>query len=224
MRLNYWLFLLFTVLMLASLSHAVTQCPLKGCDCGKICTRTFDCVHGQHKKHKRVDTRLFIPSKESLKAQNAWVDEMGLQRYNDKRDLTAAIKAGDLVFVGNTETLRVNIPRDRQYCRPWVLTFLNDFSAGYAKEFHSPLLLDSAVRTRQVQGWLRRHNRNAAPIHGETESSHMAGATIDIARHSMNREQTQWVEQYLWALDVQNKVIVEEEKACFHIMVHRRIQ
>lgn len=30
--------------------HRPTNCPLvkHGCDCASICTRTFDCVRGQH--------------------------------------------------------------------------------------------------------------------------------------------------------------------------------
>src|ERR1700675_2114796 len=214
-----WIAIIATAVFLAAVDahgstvrHAHhTQCPLKGCNCGHICTKTFDCARGQH-------PALFVPSHASLVAQNSWVDEMGLTRYNDKRDLTAAIKHGELVYISDTPNLKVKVPKERRYSRPWVILFLNDISTGYAEEFHSPLLLDSAVRTRQVQTWLRRHNRNAAPIHGEAESSHMAGATVDIGRHSMTPEKTLWVENYLLNLDVQNKVIVEEERACFHVM------
>jgi len=30
------------------------QCPriMQGCDCGRICTRTFDCVKGNHAQEK----------------------------------------------------------------------------------------------------------------------------------------------------------------------------
>ena len=177
----------------------------------------------KHHKTVKPDTRVFIPSHESLLVQNELVDEMGLQRYNDSRELSAGIKRGDLVKIPNTPEIKTGIPEARRYCRPWTLQMLMDLAQDYYGAFHSPLLISSAVRTRQVQRRLLRCNRNAAPAKGETESSHMAGATVDIARRGMSPRQIAWVENYLLSLDVMNMVVVEEELhygGCFHVLVN----
>ena len=166
------------------------------------------------------EDRLFPPSTASLRAQNAAVDAMGLERYNDAVGLFNAIVRGDLIPLD--PKLKTTIPSNRRYARPWINGYLVPMDGAFYETFRKHLVVTSAVRTRQVQRWLRRHNRNAAPIHGETESSHMAGATIDIGRSHLTREQTQWVEMYLWELDVRNLVIVEEERGCFHIMLEKR--
>jgi hypothetical protein len=171
-----------------------------------------------------VDTRLFIPSKESLKAQNDYINSEGLSRYNGPKELKAAIKNGELVYIPSTFSMTVHIPKDRRYARPWVIPFLNDISIAYTEEFpNSPLLISSAVRTRQVQRSLRRWNKNAAPAHGEIESSHLAGTTVDIARGHMTNEQTQFMEKLLLTYVLRNEILVEEENGqlCFHVMVRR---
>jgi hypothetical protein len=42
--------LLFVIMAVAILMDKpeAPACPLKGCNCGTICTRTFDCVRGKH--------------------------------------------------------------------------------------------------------------------------------------------------------------------------------
>ena len=163
------------------------------------------------------EDRLFLPSADSLRAQNEAVDAMGLERYNDARSLSNAIGRGDLVPLA--ASLKTTIPCNRRYVRPWVNAYLVPMDREFFEEFRKHLVITSAVRTRQVQRWLIRRNRAAAPIHGETESSHMSGATVDIGRGRMNTAQRLWVEAYLWELDWRNQVIVEEERGCFHILL-----
>jgi len=160
---------------------------------------------------------LFPPSTASLRAQNAAVDAMGLERYNDAVGLFNAIVRGDLIPLD--PKLKTTIPSNRRYVRPWVNAYLVPMDREFFEEFRKHLVITSAVRTRQVQRWLIRRNRAAAPIHGETESSHMSGATVDIGRGRMNTAQRLWVEAYLWELDWRNQVIVEEERGCFHILL-----
>ena len=68
---------------------------------------------------------------------------------------------------------------------------------------------------------MRRWNPNAAPISGETASSHLAGLTVDLERKRLTEAQSQWIEQALLPLKMRNLVEVEEEyrEFCFHIMV-----
>jgi hypothetical protein len=105
-----------------------------------------------------------------------------------------------------------------------VTSFLGKLASEYYAEFHQPLIVDSAVRPVTVQKWLRRHNASAAPIHGETASSHEAGTTMDLSRR-MTRQQTKWMEWRLFYYEQARQVIiVEEERRCFHIMIRREIE
>lgn len=174
---------------------------------------------GRH-RHRPAVHRAFPPSRESLIAQNAEIDRLGLMRFQDDRDLEIAVALGELVHIPNTPYLVSSaIPSNRRYVRPWTLDFLNDMSTLYVQRFHKPLHVTSAVRTLKVQRSLRRWNRNAAPLHGDTASSHLAGLTVDLQRRGMTHEEILWVEDYLLYLG--DEVIVEEElhQPCFHICV-----
>jgi hypothetical protein len=69
-----------------------------------------------------------------------------------------------------------------------------------------------------------RTNRNAAPIEGDTASSHLAGVTVDITKKHLTYAQIKWIRQYL--LDMKDRGLVEAEEehwqAVFHIMVSDR--
>ena len=68
------------------------------------------------------------------------------------------------------------LPENRRFSLPWTAAFLAVLARdGYAS-FHSPLQVDSAVRTIAVQQRLVRTNGNAAPTSGDTASPHLTGA------------------------------------------------
>jgi len=81
--------------------------------------------------------------------------------------------------------------------------------------------VNSAVRTVEQQKKLRRRNRNAAPIDGDTASSHLAGTTVDLAKRGLTRKQKKWLDAYLKNLQDQGLIEAAEERrqACYHIMV-----
>lgn len=164
---------------------------------------------------------MFPPSTASLIAQNAEIDTLGLPRIKDDRELDRLVEAGELVPIHETKFLQVaaNLPKSRRYCKPWTRQFLEDISTDFYMTFGKPLQVTSAVRTERVQRSLRRWNRNAAPIHGETASSHMAGLTVDIARRGLSSDEVLFIEGFLRAIGEQ--VIVEEElkQPCFHVLV-----
>jgi hypothetical protein len=111
------------------------------------------------------------------------------------------------------------LPTNRRYTRPWVNSFLDSIGSAYLAQFGKQLQVNSAVRTVKVQRSLSHWNRNAAPAHGETASSHLAGLTVDIARRGLTKKQNTWIESYLMSLG--NAVIVEKEihQPCYHICV-----
>ncbi|MFI5107180.1 MAG: DUF5715 family protein, partial [Terriglobales bacterium] len=132
----------------------------------------------------------------------------------------------ELVPIQETKSLRVSaaIKPEKRYCRPWTNQFVADMAEAFYTEFHTPLQVNSAVRTVKVQKKLRRHNRNAAPAEGDTASSHLAGITVDLQRRGMTKQQVHYVEGYLFYLRELGLVEPEEERRhwCFHVMVSDR--
>ncbi|HWA94195.1 MAG TPA: DUF5715 family protein [Terracidiphilus sp.] len=162
---------------------------------------------------------------ESLARQNEKTDDDGLERILDNADLEDRIARGFLVKVPVSDSLTINqnLPDIRRYCRPWTATFLKDLSRAHEKRFDRPFEVSSAVRTVAYQKQLMRHNGNAAAAVGEVVSPHVTGATIDIAKRGMTRDEIYWMRQRLAALQDAGKIDVEEEfrQACFHITVYK---
>jgi hypothetical protein len=162
-------------------------------------------------------------SYESMLRQNEEIDRLELPRIQNDDELQNMILRQELVGIEESNSLAVaaNLDTAHRYCRPWTREFLDDISAAYYDEFHKPIQVNSAVRTVDQQKKLRRHNRNAAPIEGETASSHLAGTTIDLAKRGLTRKQKKWLDAYLKNLQDQGLIEAAEERrqACYHIMV-----
>jgi hypothetical protein len=180
----------------------------------------------RHRQHvHRPDTRAFAPTKASQLAQNAEIERLRLARIKNDSELREFVQAGILVPVQATGTvINPRLPQNRRYVLPWVNEVLGEIGAGYERQFNRPLIVTSAVRTEKVQRRLLHWNRNAAPVHGELASSHLTGATVDIARGRMSLAETRWMETTLMDYAVRNRVIVLEENGqrCFHIFVMPR--
>lgn len=177
-----------------------------------------------HPKHlPRVDTRVFIPTKEAQIQQNLWEEKFGLKPIENDSELLALVRTGALVQIVSSSSIVIDpkLPLKRRYCRPWTLALIQSIAQQYETAFREPLVITSAVRTVKVQRSLLHWNRNAAAIHGEMASSHLTGATVDVARRDMTAEQTRFMEQLLLEYALQNRVIVLEENGqeCFHIFV-----
>lgn len=178
---------------------------------------------GTKHRHHRPDTRMFPPTREAQLAQNAIIDAYGLPRIADDKQLHSLIEEEELLPLLETYSVTVDprLPKNRRYCRPWVNAFLYELGAAYFVQYGESLVVTSAVRTERVQRRLLRWNRNAAPVHGEAASSHLAGTTVDISRRSMSPEQTRFMEELLFLHAAMRHVIVAEENGqmCFHIFI-----
>jgi len=153
--------------------------------------------------------------------QNVIVDQHNWLRIKNERELSRMVESGALVSLPATQALAISpaLPMNRRYVLPHVEVFLRELSQDFYTVFGAPLVVDSAVRPVTVQRRLRRVNRSAAPINGETASSHEAGCTIDIARHRLSRTQMHWLEFRLAYYQYARRIVlVEEERNCFHIM------
>ena len=165
-------------------------------------------------------------SHDSLVRQNEEIDRLQLGRIADDDELEQLVDKQELVAVPSDKHVRIDsrLDENRRYCRPWTRDFLNDLGEAYYKQFRQPIQVNSAVRTVEQQERLMRHNGNAAPAEGPTASSHLAGLTVDIAKHEMTRKQRKWMEEYLVRLRDLGLIEAAEERkqACFHVMVSDR--
>ena len=175
--------------------------------------------------------RLIVPpplkgSHEILLRQNQVADRDGLDRIQSDDDILDLRNQKLLVSIPTSGTLLIDerLPANRRYCRPWTAQFLATLSRSYYARFHTPLQVNSAVRTVEFQQRLLRTNGNAAPAEGDTASPHLTGQAIDLAKHGLTLTQIAWLRGYLLPLVQQGKVDVEEEfqQACFHISVYKK--
>jgi hypothetical protein len=164
-------------------------------------------------------------SYESLVRQNEKSEADNLERIEDDDDLADRIARKMLVPVPVSAALTVNsnLPENRRYCRPWTAKFLTDLARAHAAEFHGPLEVSSAVRTVAYQKQLMRSNGNATAAEGDVASPHLTGATIDISKLGLSRQEIGWMRAWLLPLEQAGKIDVEEEfrQSCFHITIYK---
>jgi hypothetical protein len=175
--------------------------------------------------------RLIVPpplkgSREILLHQNQVADRDGLQRIQNDDSLLQMRNQKLLVGLPSSYALEVDerLPENRRYCRPWTAQFLATMARAHYAHFHTPLQVNSAVRTVEFQQHLLHINGNAAPAEGDTASPHLTGQAIDIAKHGLSLTEIAWMRGYLLPLVQEGKVDVEEEfqQSCFHISVYKR--
>lgn len=161
----------------------------------------------------------------SLERQNEMADAEGLERIEDEEDLSDRIAHKLLVPVPLSAALAINgnLPEHHRYCRPWTARFLSDLARAHAAQFHGSLEVTSAVRTVEYQKRLMGVNGNAAAAEGDIVSPHLTGATIDIAKSGLTRQEIGWMRSWLLPLQSTGKIDVEEEfqQSCFHITVYK---
>jgi len=189
-------------------------------------TRSSKYAH-RHRRYRRIHWNpLFKGSHEMLVKQNQIIDDLELPRIADDDELEQVIENQELVPLLENRSLRIasNLTETRRYCKPWTRDFVEDFSHAFYEEFGKPIQVNSAVRTMQQQKKLRRRNRNAGPIDGDTASTHMAGITLDISKRGLTKKQHKWIEDYFLPLKNQGLIdpIEERRQPVFHVVVFDR--
>jgi Family of unknown function (DUF5715) len=165
---------------------------------------------------------MFPGSHEMLVQQNQELDRSQAFRVINDMDLVQHELSQELVPVNETEALKLadNLENNRRYCRPWTRDFLQDFSQAFYEQFHTPLTVNSLVRTMEQQHKLRRSNRFAAPEWGDTASTHLAGVSFDLSRRGLTPTQYAWITTYLLPLKEAGMVDpIEERQPVLHIVV-----
>jgi hypothetical protein len=182
-------------------------------------------VHASRKFTMMHFNPVFAGSHDLLVQQNVELDKLQLPRMANDMDLLSYELSQDLVPVSESDALKIaaDLQPNRRYCRPWTRDFLEDFSQAFYTEFHTPIQVNSLVRTAEQQHSLRRHNRFAAPEFGDTASTHLTGVTADLSRRSFTKAQYAWVRAYLMPLHDAGLVDpIEESQPVLHIVVYDR--
>jgi len=168
---------------------------------------------------------MFPGSHEMLVRENEELDRLQLPRIADEYELLRFEASQELVPVPETDALKfaTDLAPDHRYCRPWTRDFLQDFSQAYYEQFHSPIQINSLVRTVEQQHRLRRWNRFAAPESGDTASTHLTGVTFDMSRRGLTFDQYEWIRNYLLPLQAQGMVDpIEERQPVLHVVVYEK--
>ena len=169
--------------------------------------------------------RMYPGSHDMLVNENAELNRLQLPRIADEAELIRYEVSQVLVPVNETEALKLaaDLPESRRYCRPWTRDFLQDFTQAYYEHFHTPLQVNSLVRTMEQQGRLRRYNRYAAPEWGDTASTHLTGVTFDLSRRGLTVEQYAWILVYMLPLKESGMIDpIEESQPVLHVVVFEK--
>lgn len=169
--------------------------------------------------------KIFPANHGSVALENSFADQAGIPRYEGRESLSRAVALGVLVPVPITVWPR--LPQFRRYVRPAASEFLRELDARFYLATGRFLIVDSAVRSADVQKQVARHNRNAAPANGDRASSHERGTTFDLASKrvyfngwsTMRRSHYRWLMIQLAYYQASGRIHVIEEKSCLHIMV-----
>ncbi len=211
-----------TALCLLALLASV---PAYGVTHAKVHKTRHSAVYPVPHWHFSRYTKMFPGSHDMLVQQNEELNRLQLPRISDEGELARYEATQVLVPVNETDALKIaaDLPESRRYCRPWTRDFLQDFSQAYYTQFHSPLQVNSLVRTVEQQQRLRRHNRYAAPEWGDTASTHLTGVTFDLSRRGLTGEQYGWILAYLLPLKESGMVDpIEESQPVLHVVVFEK--
>ena len=193
---------------------------------GHAMTRSSRYTHKHRRTRHIAWNPMFKGSHEMLVKQNEIIDQMELPRIANDDELDTIISNEELVQLHESSSLKIagNLTENRRYCKPWTRDFVEDFGQAFYEEFKKPIQVNSAVRTVSQQKKLRRVNRNAGPIEGETASTHLTGITLDISKRGLTKKQHAWVEHYFLPLKEAGLIdpIEERRQPVFHVVVFDR--
>ena len=146
--------------------------------------------------------------------ENRRADALGYRRYLDMKDVNIGVAGGELVPITGVK-INDKLPKDRRYLRPEALSFLERLN----RDVGSNLTVDSAIRPADVQRRLGRFNPNAAPFDGYRASSHERGSTFDVARHGLSHRQERFLQSRLLYYLAIGRILVIQERECYHVFV-----
>ena len=170
--------------------------------------------------HCRVKNEYFPANHDSVPQENRVADSFHLKRYSDEREIKLDASNGLLKPIPGDICAKA-LPPVRRYALPSTVAFITGLGQEFLANAPNPggsLVVDSAIRSRRDQTWLRRHNGNATSVDGPRASSHERGTTVDISR-KMDSQDYDWLVHRLRYYRALGLILVIEERYCVHIFV-----
>ena len=170
------------------------------------------------RRHRTHENKIFAAKPWSVKLENEVAQNMGAYRYFTQSMVDAAVRNNALAPLRDTAYYVVSpkLPKERRYALPATVAFVGLLSEEFYGQFHQPLMVDSAIRPATAQRDL--HLNNAAPAYGPRASSHERGTTVDISKR-LTKVQRQWLVTRLLYHYTLGRVLVIQERNCYHIFV-----
>ncbi len=170
-----------------------------------------------------------VGSPNSQLKQNVRAEIDGLPVIRDDADLLTHKEIGTLVPIPKMVRIDPRLNEKWHWCTPDATFFLGDVEFEFAEIFGHTFQVNSAVRTAKRQLEIARGdkvfppNGNTAPVSGPKKSSHLTGATIDIAKVGLTKAELDWLRKKLLALEAEDRIEATEEQdqLVFHVMVFR---
>ncbi|HSJ23781.1 MAG TPA: DUF5715 family protein [Longimicrobiales bacterium] len=148
----------------------------------------------------------------AMQEQNRVAQEHGLQFFETREEVEAALQTGDLVPLNGNGVYDVADFVVPPYIHPDVLPFVERTADLYLEACGEPLVVTSAVRPRQDQ-----------PPNAHELSVHPAGIAVDF-RVSQTQECREWFEEKLLALEEVDAINATRERSPphYHVAVYPR--
>ncbi|KND47624.1 MAG: hypothetical protein AB201_01675 [Parcubacteria bacterium C7867-006] len=162
-----------------------------------------------------------VGSTVSQHKQNDHAEEEGLPQIRNDEELNTLKESGALVPIPGTVRVDYRLEDKWRWCLPQTSFFLGDIGLEFQEVFGKRLQINSAVRTTLRQIELQKTNNNAVPVTGRRRSSHLTGATVDIAKIGLTKDELEWVRLKLLSLEDEEKLEATEEhdQLVFHVMI-----
>lgn len=158
--------------------------------------------------------------------QNERAEADGLPQVKDDKELTKLKEMSVLVKIPRTVRIDPKLEEKWRWCLPHTSYFLGDIGLEFEEIFKKKLQVNSAVRTAVRQKELMLTNNNAVPTTGPRRSSHLTGATVDIAKIGLSKIELEWMRKKLLSLESEDRLEATEEndQLVFHVMVFTSYQ
>jgi hypothetical protein len=165
-------------------------------------------------------TKPFAATQASVYQENRAADAMGTRRFMTQAEVDTAVSRRQLspLYEHTTYVVAPALPIERRYALPSTVKFLEQLALDHWRQFHRPLVVDSAIRPAKVQLSLRKRNSCAAPAFGNRASTHIRGTTLDLSKR-MTKEEIKWTLVRLGYYRAIGRVLIINERSCIHIFV-----
>ena len=162
-----------------------------------------------------------IGTDQSQFKQTEIAEEEGLPLVTNDQELMILKLFGTLVPIPGTVRIDYRLEEKWRWCLPQTSYFLGDIGLEFQEVFGKKLQINSAVRTIPRQLELMRVNSNAVSPNGRKRSSHITGATVDIAKIGLSKKELMWLRNKLLTLEDEERIEATEENGqlVFHVMV-----